>query len=98
MIFPVIALLACLGCFFTGLAYWRKGAIDFLVAAIIWFGLAAGSLVVEIPYALWTGSEVIKGVQSFASAEAVLSWLFMFLGIVCLFQFVHLVFVKGPTT
>lgn len=96
MILPVIALMAGLGCFFTALAYWRQGVVDFLIATVIWFGTAAGSLVVQIPYQVWTGSEVAMGVQNFASAEAMLAWLFVLLGMVMFSHVFYLIFVKGP--
>lgn len=97
MILPVVALMVGLACFFTAVAYWRRGILDYLIAGIIWFALAAGSIVIQVPYQVYSSADnaVVTGVQSFASAEAMLAWVFFLLGIVMIFQFFYLIFGVG---
>ena len=96
MILPVISLLIGLSSFFTALAYWRMGVLDYLVAGILWLATAVGSLIVQIPYLVYSEEEnlVTTSTQDFTSAESMLAWVFLLLGIVMFFHVLYLMFKK----
>lgn len=94
MILPVIAIMVGLACFFSAVAYWRKGALDYLIAGILWLVTAVGSLNVQVPYQVAVDNTVETGTQNFVSAEAMVAYVFILLGAVMAFNAMYLMFKK----
>lgn len=76
MLIEVFSILTLVALFFTVMAYWRMGIIDYFMAGLIWLIAAVSATGIEVAYALDIGGTLTTGAQVFTQSTATLAIIF----------------------
>jgi uncharacterized membrane protein len=97
MTIEFIFLLVAIAGLFTILGFWQEGSTQFMVAGMIWLAAAAGTAVVDMPYAIPSGdNSATVEVYHPSGGEIYIAWIFVLIAVIMFLHALHYLFRKGP--